>query len=33
MQVKVTSLGDRDAGVAAAQLCDERPDDASLLFQ
>ena len=33
MQVKVTCLGDRDPGVAAAQLGDERPDDGPLLFQ
>jgi hypothetical protein len=33
MQVEVTRFGDRDAGVAAAQLGDERPDDATLLFQ
>ena len=33
MQVKVTRLGDRDAGVAAAQLGDERPDDGPLLLE
>src|ERR1700722_3215239 len=33
MQVKVTSFGDRDAGVAAAPPRGERPDDAPLLFQ
>jgi hypothetical protein len=33
MQVKVTRLGDRDTGVAAAQLGDERPDDGPLLLE
>ena len=33
MQVKVTCLGDRDTGVAAAQLGDERPDDGPLLLE
>ena len=33
VQVKVTRFGDRDPGVAAAQLRDERPDDGPLVFQ
>jgi hypothetical protein len=33
VQVKVTRLGDRDAGETAAQFSDERPDDAPLFFQ
>jgi hypothetical protein len=33
MQVKVTRLGDRDTGIAAAQLGDQRPHDAPLLLE
>jgi len=33
MQVKVTCLGDRDAGEPAAQLGDNRPDDGPLLLE
>src|ERR1700726_1920768 len=33
VQVQVTGLGHRDAGIAPAQLGDERPDDGTFAFQ